>query len=148
MPHQLENYWNPVTAKSAGGKNYPLHPFLAALHLPFLDSPEIGPGAIIGASTSSSTGPTGSTTPSSGGGSSNTKAIIGGVVGAAAAFVIAIVILGILYLRRRRRMNRGAREAIAEDETVPSPSIPDPPLTSAPRRTYVRAFVPSRGVRA
>lgn len=46
-------------------------------------------------------------------------------------------------------MNRGgAREVLAEDVSIASSPVPDPPRTSTPRRTYVRTFVPSHGVRA
>jgi len=121
----------------------PLYTFL------FLDSPEISPGALIGASSSSSTGPTGSATPSSGGGSSNTRAIVGGAVGAIAALVIAVVILGTLYLmlRRRRNKNSGDGRAMAEDATIPSPLMPDALLTSTSGRFSVRDFLHSHYVR-
>jgi len=96
---------------------------LPSSHLRSSDSPEIGPGELIGASNSSSTraGSTTQTAPATGlpasttsppssptssssrSSSSNTGPIVGGVVAAVA--IIAIVILGIIYLRRRRHRN-------------------------------------------
>ena len=115
----------------------------------FVDSPEIGPGTLIGASGTSAV-PTGTATPtsSSGSGSSNTSAIVGGVVGAIATLVFAIVIFGIFYVRRRKR--KRAERAMAEDTIIESSSIPDPDpfLTSTPGRTSVCILVPSRCVRA
>ena len=137
--HQRENFWDPVTAQAAGGKNsrlpgfWPLYIFLP------LDSPEIGPGALIGASSTST--PTVSATPTSGSGGSNTSAIIGGVVGAVATLVFAIVFLGIFYMRRRKRANTGVRMAIEEDASIASQSMPDPPLTSTSGRFSVRVFL-------
>jgi len=138
---------------------------LSSSHLCTIDSPEIGPGELIGASSSSSSAPTGSTTQappaagfpasttpasnpptasSSGSGRSKTGAIVGGAVGAAVALlVIAIVIFGIVYLRWRQRTNSGARGEMAEDATIASPPMSDPPLTSTSRRFSVRAFLPS-----
>ena len=111
---------------------WPLYIFLP------LDSPEIGPGALIGASSTST--PTASTTATSGSGGSNTSAIVGGVVGAVATLVFAIVFFGIFYLRRRKRANSGVRMAIEEDASIASPSMPEPPLTSTSGRFSVRVF--------
>ncbi|KAF8465594.1 hypothetical protein DFH94DRAFT_821701 [Russula ochroleuca] len=77
-----ENNWDPNTSYAVG------------------DSPELGPGSVIGPAavsvhpTSSSTG-----LPISGGGSSKGGAIAGGIIGAVAA--ITIVIAAVFYLRRR-----------------------------------------------
>lgn len=82
--------------------------------LTFIDSPELGPGTLLGASSSSVSAPTSTTTssntgtstpvgprPSPGGHSSNAGAIAGGIIGSIA--VISILVAGFLFYLRRRR---------------------------------------------
>jgi len=130
------------------------------------DSPEIGPGSLIGNPGSVITIPTGtfstsaiftgvpSTDPSffssSGGSSPNMGAIVGGVVAAVA--VIAIAVLGFFYLRRRRTKaptsafvdegaspphNDGAAgRKLLDDSTDASLSTPEIQASMAPMRVY------------
>jgi hypothetical protein len=130
---QNENNWNANKSYAVGGGN-PLSYLLPLVtvshsHLTSLDTPELGPGTILGPSSSSrsaSTGPTNAypSTPASssssystssdsrssssnsaspipiGGHSSNTGAIVGGVAGGIAAISIVIAAL-LFYLRQR-----------------------------------------------
>jgi hypothetical protein len=68
------------------------------LYCIFIDSPEIGPGALPRPSSSAS--PTNSPTPLPPSGSSNTGAIAGGVIGGVA--MVSIAVIAIFYLRGRR----------------------------------------------
>ena len=122
--------------------------FLDSSHVRLPDSPEIGPGTLIGASSSFSPGPTGSKTanspptgvPANGtatprptdpasslpgespsGGSSHTAAIVGGVVGAIA--FLAIVVLVIAYLRRQCN-TRSPYAPYAASSITAAPSFP------------------------
>jgi hypothetical protein len=120
----------------------------------FIDSPEIGPGAVL--SPSSSASPTNSPTPLPPGGSSNTGAIVGGVIGGVAAISIAVVAI---FLYRRRRHSRaapgvGASQSPTDDIIKPltvegtntgsslpaTSSLPGTP--GASMRLYVRDCVP------
>jgi hypothetical protein len=126
---QNENNWNADKSSAVGGGNPLPCPLVTVSHLHLtLDTPELGPGTILGpsGSGSTSTGPTNAYpfTPASssssysasgvsrgsssnsatpipiGGHSSNTGAIAGGVAGGIAAISIAIAAL-LFYLRRR-----------------------------------------------
>ena len=102
--------------------------------LPFLDTPEIGPNALIGNSSSFTTGPTGAssnpTSPSSSsrpanatttsssfsGGGPDTGAIVGGVLGGIGA--ISVGVIGAIY--RFRRMKKASPPALIVGD-VPQP---------------------------
>ncbi len=130
-----------------------------------IDSPELGPGAVIGASgvsTSSSTSPTGSPMPSLPvNHNSNTGAIVGGVVGGVAAISIAVAVI-FFYLRRRRSRAPSAaalgvgasqppvdelKQPLTEEGTNTGSSLPGtssmPGTPGAPMRLYVRVFISS-----
>ena len=119
-----------------------------------LDSPELGPGAVLGPS------PTPSPPVNH---NSNTGAIVGGVVGGVAAISIAVAVI-FFYLRRRRRRSRapsatvpgvGAsqppmdeiRQPLTEEGTNTGLSLPGtssmPGTPGAPMRLYVRVFIPN-----
>lgn len=93
------------------------------------DSPELGPGAVLGpsgVSTSSDTSPTGSPTLSPPVNHTNTGAIVGGVVGGVAAISIAVAV--IFYLRRRRsRAPSAASPGVSAPQ--PAPDEIQQPLT-------------------
>jgi len=106
-----ENYWSANQSYAVG------------------DSPEVGPGSIIGPSTAGTTtssshpSSTGSpTTASSGGGSSNTGAIVGGVIGGIAAICIAVA--AVLY--RRRRSQAQPADAAVSDRLLAQPEAGSP----------------------
>ncbi|KAF8465587.1 hypothetical protein DFH94DRAFT_354215 [Russula ochroleuca] len=100
------NYWSPNTSFQVG------------------DSPEFGPGSIIGPSnasvtSSSKASSTGLPTPPPSNGSSvNSAAIAGGVVGSIVG--VSIVLMAIFYLRRRSR----ARAAASADASASQPQQP------------------------
>ena len=155
-----------------GGRVLPLSPSLVAPNLRFSDSPEIGPGSLIGNPSSVITIPT-STSPTApiftGGTSSepsffssfgqsrpNTGAIVGGVFAVVA--VITIAGLGFFYLRRRRTKaptsalvdegaspphNDGAGRNLLDDRTDASLSTSEIQASIAPMRVYVRVSIPS-----
>ncbi len=145
---------------------------LVASNLRFSDSPEIGPGSLIGDPGSVITTPTGTSSAatiftgvassdpsffsSSRGSSPNTGAIVGGVVAGVA--VIAIAVLGFFYLRRRRTKaptsafvdegaspphNDGAERKLLDDSTDASLSTSEIQASIAPMRVYVRVSIPS-----
>ncbi len=111
-----------------------------------IDSPELGPGAILG--------------PSSHTSSSNTGAIVGGVVGGVAAISIAVALI-FFYLRRRRSRTPSAaapgvgasqppmdeiQQPLTEEATITGSSLPTSSThgtPGAPMRLYVRVFVPN-----
>jgi hypothetical protein len=103
----------------------------------FIDSPELGPGSVIGPAavsvhpTSSSTG-----LPISGGGSSKGGAIAGGIIGAVAA--ITIVIAAVFYLRRR---SQAPSAVVGTSHPLRPMSIEGAPSPTA-TKFYVRTFVP------
>jgi hypothetical protein len=122
-----------------------------------IDSPELGPGAVLGPSgvSSSSASPTISPTPSPPvNGNSNTGAIVGGVVGGVAAISIAVALI-FFYLRRRRSRAPAAapgagasqppideiKQPLTEGGTNTGSSLPGTP--GAPMRLYVRVFIPN-----
>jgi LPXTG-motif cell wall-anchored protein len=155
-----------------GGRVLPLSPSLVASNLLFSDSPEIGPGSLIGDPSSVITIPT-STSPTApiftGGTSSepsffssfgqsrpNTGAIVGGVFAVVA--VITIAGLGFFYLRRRRTKaptsafvdegtspphNDGAGRKLLDDRTDTSLSTSETQASITSMRVYVRVSMPS-----
>jgi len=130
---------------------------LATLSIPFLDLPEVGPGALIGTSgsvtsseaglitvsqtvtSSHSSSPSKSPAPSSSGSSSSmTGTIVGSVVGGVA--VIAIAIFGTFYCRWRRSRASSAPLLDPGTQTPPAPASETP---MPPMRGHVSAFMPS-----
>jgi len=153
----LDSFWDSVKSLGVGGMNYlPLPYFLLAASHPqfFLDSPEIGPGALIGVSSSTTgAGPTPGGSPhpttfpgpgssplsaptsspsygssSSGRGSLNTGVIVGAAVGGTS--VIALAILASIYLRKSRPTPPSAAVVVGYGASLQPPhdvKMPLPP---------------------
>jgi hypothetical protein len=129
-------------------------PSLRSHTLFLIDSPELGPGAVLGPS------PTPSPPVNH---NSNTGAIVGGVVGGVAAISIAVAVI-FFYLRRRRRSRAPSAAAPGVGASQPPVDEIKQPLTEegtntgsslllgtssmsgtpgAPMRLYVRVFIPN-----
>lgn len=137
---QIYNYWSNNTAFQVGGEHlslvlsFPLRYGLTPRI--FIDSPEFGPGSIIGPSNASVT----PTPPPSKSSSVNAGAIAGGVVGF--IVVVLIVLVAIFYLRRRSWARAAASADVGASQQQQPESDEVAPLSmSEPPRIYVRAFV-------
>ena len=159
---QIENNWNPNKSRTAGGRFSSSILFSVVSHLRFLDSPEISPGVLITASSSSAPTTTGTSQDSTATGASspNTGLIIAGAVGGVTGIaVIIIAVVVIFFLQRRRaRASSDVVAAITEDtapfavgsgaqprnrgnNALSDDVIPEPP--TALMGVYVSEFVPS-----
>jgi hypothetical protein len=125
-----------------------------------IDSPELGPGAVLGpsgVSTSSRASPTRSPPGKS---KSNTGTIVGGVVGAVTATTVAVAAI-FFYLRRRRSrapstaaLGVGAsqppvdeiKQPLTEEGTNTGSSLPGTSPMSP--KVYVRVFIPNSPARS
>jgi hypothetical protein len=163
---QKENVWNFNESYATGGENS--LPFLppvtvSCMCFTFIDSPEHGPGTVLGASSpsvSASASNTLANTASSStstsipvkGHSSNGGAIAGGIIGGIAAISIVVTAL-LFYLRQRHSSSPvvvfegdGARhmdqaQFPMSDQGVLAETLPE---TTAPRKPYVYVFVPPK----
>ena len=157
---QNENLWNANKSYSVGGEHRLPYPSFSPIvtvtstFFFFIDSPELGPGTVLGPSKSPTPSPSVNST-------SNTGAIVGGVIGGVAAIFIAVAVI-FFYLRRRQRRRRSRAPSVAtpgvgasqppmdeikqpltEGETNTGSSLPGtssmPGTPGAPMKLYVRS---------
>jgi hypothetical protein len=143
---QAEDDWDPSTAFAVGGEHLSsgvsFPPSLRSHSKISIDSPEIGPGSVLGPS-GVSTHPISSSTatglPISGGGNSKAGAIAGGVVGGIAAVAIAIAVI---ILLRRHSQPEAPSVGIYAPQPLRPLSIEGVPSSPTTIKSYVSAFVP------
>ena len=157
---------------AVGGKNPPISHFFGYVTTTvFLDSPEIGPNALIGNSSSFTTGPTGASpnptvypaitsltssssspfppsnataiaSPSSGGGL-DTGAIVGSVLGGIT--VISVAVVGAVY-RFRRRMTASPAAFVVSDALQPHDEPRNPLSDDETRASFLTREAPVRAI--